>query len=333
MILFRRLAIQLERTEYFALAFVTGSACFSQIVFILSSIQLARKSVFIAIALFAAAVAICFSRRIPGPARLTSLPRWWNWFSAALFGSFGVVYLVNAMAPEMSPDGAAYHLPFVARYLNAHGFEKIAVNFYASLSQGIDLLFMPAVSLGGHSSAALVHFLFLLDLPLLMFCYGRRFGFPIPAMAAAFLVFASPLVGWDGTSAYVDVAAATVLFALFYLLQIWDARRESNLLILIGILAGFSYAAKYTTAIAVPYAVGFVTWQLWRSRKPLLKSVLTIAAIAAIFILPWMLKNAVQVGKPSCAICKPSISESVCACFLRAGLPCESAPLSPHKLA
>ena len=298
LILFRRFAIQLERTEYLSLAFVTGSACFSEIIFGLSSIHLARKSAFIAIALLAAAVTIGVSRGIPAPARFTPLPRWWKWFATALFGSFGVVYLVNAMAPEMSPDGAAYHLPFVARYLNAHGFERIAGAFYASLSQGIELLFMPAVSIGGHSSAALVHLLFLLDLPLLMFCYGRRFGFPIPAMAAAFLVFASPLVGWDGTSAYVDVAAATILFALFYLLQIWDARREPNFLILIGILAGFAYAAKYTAGVAVPYALGFVSWQLWRGRKPLLRPVLTVAAIAAIFILPWMLKNAIQIGNP-----------------------------------
>jgi hypothetical protein len=298
LILFRRLGIQLERIEYFSLAFVAGAACFSQIIFFLSSIHLARKGAFIVIALFAAATVAGMNGRIPAPVRLTPLPRGWKWLSAGLFGAFGVVYWVNAMAPEMSPDGAAYHLPFVARYLSAHGFERIPGNFYASFSQGIELLFLPAVSLGGPSSAALVHFLFLLDLPVLMICYGRRFGFPIPAMAAAFLVFASPLMGWDGTSAYVDVAAATVLFALFYLLQVWDPRRESGFLILIGMLAGFSYAVKYSAAIAVPYALGFVGWQLWRSRKPVIRSILTVTAIAAIFILPWMLKDAVQTGNP-----------------------------------
>jgi hypothetical protein len=297
LILFRRFAIQLERLEYLALAFVTGSACFSLVIFVLSSIHLARRSAFVAIGLFAAAVAAGVSRGIPAPSPLTTLPRRWKWLAAALFGSFGAVYLVNAMAPEMSPDGAAYHLPFVARYLAAHGFVRID-NFYASLSQGIDLLFLPAVSLGGHSSAALLHFLFLVDLPLMMFCYGRRFGFPIPAIAAAFLVFGSPLVGWDGTSAYVDVAAASVLFALLYLLQIWDASRDANLLIPIGILTGFSFGVKYSAAIAIPYALGFVSWRLWRGRKPSFRLILTVAAISAIFILPWMLKDAVQVGNP-----------------------------------
>ena len=140
---------------------------------------------------------------------------------------FGIVYLVNALAPEMSPDGSTYHLPLVARYLSAHAFEPITSNLYASLSQGIELLFLPAFSLGGPSATAMVHFLFLLDLTLMMICYGRRFGFPVPAAVAAFLVFASPIVGWDGTSAYNDVAAAAILFALFYLLQIWDQERTA----------------------------------------------------------------------------------------------------------
>ena len=296
--LFRRLGLQLERTEYISLAFVVGSACFSQIIFLLSWIHLARKGMFIAIALLAAAAAIAARGKTLQAVRLTALPRQWKYFSALLFGPFAAVYLVNAMAPEMSPDGSAYHLPFVARYLRAHGFETITSDFYASLSQGIELLFLPAVSVGGHSSAAVLHFLFLLNLPLLMICYGRRAGFSIPAVAAAFLVFASPLVGWDGTSAYVDVAAATVMFALFYLLEVWDTSREPNLLVPIGILAGFAYAAKYTGAIAIPYALGFVGWKLWRGRKPQAKPILTIAALAAIFVLPWMLKNALGTGNP-----------------------------------
>jgi hypothetical protein len=298
MLLLRRLSLRLGRLEYLSLAFVAGSACFSQIVFALSSIHAARSSVFVVVALLTAGVEIGLGKRIAKPLASTPLPNRWKWFIAALFAVFGGVYLVNAMAPEMSPDGAAYHLPFVDGYLRVHGFTRTQGDFYASLSQGIELLFVPAVSLGGHSSAALLHFLFLLDLPLMMICYGSRFGFPVPAAAAAFLVFASPVVGWDGTSAYVDVAAAAILFAVFYLLEIWDAEGEPNLLIVIGILAGFSYAAKYSAGIAIPYAVGYVSWKLLRQRKPLLAPVMTVLAWSALFILPWIVRNAVERGNP-----------------------------------
>src|SRR5215470_2959447 len=256
----RRLNLELERAEYAALAFVTGSACYSQLVFLLSATSLARPSVFISVALLAGLIIIGTRGKVTHIS-FARFPTRWKWPLGALFASFGIVYLVNALAPEMSPDGSAYHLPFVARYLCAHGFTRIDQNLYANLPQGIDLLFLPAVSLGGNSAASMVHFLFLLDLPLLMVSYGRRFGFPLPAAAAAFLIFASPAFGWDGTSAYVDVAAATILFALFYFLRIWQAGRRTCLLAPIGVLAGFSFSAKYSAAIGIPYALGLVAWR------------------------------------------------------------------------
>jgi hypothetical protein len=297
-ILFWKLRLQSGRGEYFAVAFLVGSACFSQVVFLLCCVGLARREVFLAIGLCSA---IGAARVVPGIKTRSSfpaLPCIWKWTLGVAFALFGIVYLVNALAPEASPDGSAYHLPFVARYLNAHAFRSMPGNFYASLPQGIELLFLPAFCVGGSSSAAVVHLLFLIDLAVLMVCYGHGAEFPVPASLAAFLVFASPVVGWDGTSAYNDVAAAAILFALFYLLQIWDRERDPRLLIPIGILSGGSYAVKYTAAIAIPYAVGFVTWKLWRGRKPLLRPVLTVAALAALFVLPWMIKNAIFVGNP-----------------------------------
>jgi hypothetical protein len=295
--LLRRLNLALERTEYAAMAFVTGSACYSLFVFLLCATSLATPYVFASVSLLAGLIV---TRTRGNVSRITfaAFPTRWKWLFGGLFAAFGIVYLVNALAPEMSPDGSAYHLPFVARYLRAHGFARIDQNLYGSLPQGIDLLFLPAVCLGGNSAASLVHLLFLLDLPLLMVSYGRRFGFPLPAAAAAFVVFASPAFGWDGTSAYVDVAAATILFALFYLLQIWCTERTACLLAPIGILAGFSFSAKYSAAIGIPYALGLVAWRQWRDRKPALRPALTIGCAAALFVLPWMIKNQIYSRNP-----------------------------------
>jgi hypothetical protein len=66
-----------------------------------------------------------------------------------------------------------------------------------------------------------------------------------------------------------------------------------RLLIVIGLVAGFGYAAKYTAFLAVPYAAGFV---LWRTRR--LKPALIVAACSLVLIVPWMLKNILWVGNP-----------------------------------
>ena len=103
------------------------------------------------------------------------------------------------------------------------------------------MLFLFAFAFGRHSAAALVHFAFLLALIGGIFCYSPRFGFPEAGMCAALLIYLSPVFGFDGTAAYNDVAAGCVVFYLFYLLEIWDERREPALLAAAGLLAGFAY--------------------------------------------------------------------------------------------
>jgi hypothetical protein len=207
--------------------------------------------------------------------------------------SYFILYFFSSMAPESSFDGAGYHLGFVALYLREHGFRHITWNFYASLSQGVEMLFLFAFAFGRHSAASMVHFAFLLALAWQVFAYGRRMGFPMAGACAALLVFASPVVGVDGTSAYVDVALASVVFTLFHLLQIWNDCRFRRLLVAIGLLAGFAYAVKYTGWPAVPYALAVVGW---RSRK--VRDVLTVGACAAPMVLIWMVKNAIWMRNP-----------------------------------
>ena len=144
---------------------------------------------------------------------------WW-----IAFGIYVVLYLANAMAPEVSPDGAGYHLGLVARYLREHGFVRITDNFYAAMPAGVEMLFLFAFAFGRHSAAALVHFAFLLALVWQIYSYARRSGFPVAGASAALLVFASPVAGIDGTSAYNDVAIAAIAFTLFHLLQTLERR-------------------------------------------------------------------------------------------------------------
>ena len=296
--LLRALAIQLNKVEERLLGFVTGSACLSALMFLLCAAHLVHKIVLLALSAAIIAAAIRLGVHQPQPVALAPVPQLWKWSLGAVFAIFAVLYFFNAMAPERSPDGTGYHLPFVAAYYRAHGFVRITTNFYASLSQGVELLFLYAYSFGRHSAAALVHFAFLTSLPGLMLCYARRFDITVAGAAAAIFVYASPVVGIDGTSAYVDVALAAVLFSLYYFLQIWAESANNRLLVPVGILAGFAFAIKLTAFLALLYALGFVTWTLWRTRKPIFQPALIVTGLALLFILPWPIKNWLWVGNP-----------------------------------
>ncbi|MDX2181320.1 MAG: hypothetical protein SFV18_17125 [Bryobacteraceae bacterium] len=253
------------------LAFVLGAPVLSLVVFLLGAAGFVFKGTFLALSLLAIGLAIRKrSWRNLDPIH-GERPFWIG------FAPFTFLYLMNALAPEMSPDGMAYHLGLVARYYREHRVMAVPENMYAGLSQGIEMLFLHAFSFGRHSAAAMVHFTYLVSLALMM---AHRFPGRVGTVAAL-LVYASPIVGIDGISAYVDVAVAAIWFALYLLVE--RGERPAA----IGTLAGFAFAAKYTAGLALVYAI-------WKRRADALR----IAAFASLFILPWVLKNWITLGNP-----------------------------------
>ena len=297
-LLLRRLSLVFYRWEEPLFAFLIGAALLSAIVFVLCAAHFAWKALFLVLGLAIILYALRSGAHKPRGDSFAPLPQPWRWVFLVIFTAFTVIYFINALEPESSPDGMSYHLGVVAKYQRTHGFPRITTDIYASLSEGIELLFLWAFEFGRHSAAALVHFAFFIALIFLILSYARRIGRPVVGIAAALFTYLSPVVGLDGTIAYIDVGITAVLFALFYLLQIWDQERNPQLLLPIGILAGFSYAVKYTAFLAVPYAIGFIAWKLWRARKPMLRPVLVVSMLAFAFILPWMAKSWIEVANP-----------------------------------
>jgi hypothetical protein len=285
LVLIRRLRLSFDRLEELLFGFVSGSAIVSFLVFLLCVTHQARLPVFLAggAAIVAAA---WFTPPYSSPQKGQFGRRKWLFFAPVC--PVLIVYLANTLAPEVSPDGSGYHLGNVVRMYHRHGFVWDYHSIYSYLSQGLEMLFLVAYSIGGLPAAAAVHFSFLCCLALLIACYGRRYGFPEAAMFAAVLVFASPVVGLVGISAYNDVALATCIFAVFYLLQVAQQHSTTNILILCGLIAGFCYAIKYPGGLVLPLA-------LVLSRG---KGTARLLPAATITVIPWLLRNWLWLGNP-----------------------------------
>ncbi|MDX1982339.1 MAG: hypothetical protein SFV51_18845 [Bryobacteraceae bacterium] len=297
-LLFHRLGLAFHREEELPLALVCGASLLHLIVFTAAAVGVAKKGVFIAmaIAIFAAVWLTGSWRR--SSLRFPALPRFWRIALIAAYLAYGVLYWSNAMAPEMSPDGSGYHLGLVAKYLRDRGFTRITTNMYANLTQGIEMLYLFAFSIGRHSAAALVHCGFTMAMPLLILSHARRIGYPAAGAGAAILVLCSPLVGIDGTTAYNDIAVMSVVFALFSLLWIWRSERNAAMLIPIGLLAGYAFACKYTVALAIPYAGAVILWTLLRSGRPSIRPLAVFGSCVALMVIPWLAKNWIIAGNP-----------------------------------
>jgi hypothetical protein len=207
-VVLRAARVPLAREEENLLGFVTGAACLAALVALLAGVHLARKGAFVAVTAVAVALALQVARA-RSPKRLQPLPWPWRVFFAAALAAFGFVYVVNAAAPEITGGDT---LGLVLREWHARRL--------LAFPDGMRMLQLFAFTFGRHGAAALLHFAFLLALPLLMAAWARRHELPAGAgVLAALLVFTSPLVARNGTAALEETALACVLFAAFYLLD------------------------------------------------------------------------------------------------------------------
>jgi hypothetical protein len=287
-LLVRRLGLEFCRLEATLFEFVSGSACLSLAVFALCVVHQARLPVFLAIGTAAIGWALWGARGAPQRKSLPAVSRGWLVLFAVVYAAFFTCYLVNAMAPEISPDGSGYHLGNVARDWRTGGFDWRYHSIYSSLGQGIEMLFLVAYLIGRNPAAAMVHMTFQAVLPLLMLCYGRRFGFPGVGAFAGLLVYACPVAGIAGASAYNDLAVATLVFAGFYLIQVNHHNLSFNSMFLCGLFSGFSYAVKYTAGLALPFAAAMTRGRRWLA--------LSLGAMA--MAGPWMVRNWIWLKNP-----------------------------------
>ena len=143
-------------------------------------------------------------------------------------------------------------------------FTRTLENFYWAFPKGLEMLFLYAFAFGKHSAAALVHFAFLIALAAAIILYARRHDQLLAGVFASLLVFLSPAVALDGTTAYADVALAAATFGSFWASTCGSKPARQRLLFWPRTFAGFSFTIKYTGLLAVAYV--FVVILLARVR-------------------------------------------------------------------
>ncbi len=212
----------------------------------------------------------------------------------AVFAAYGIFYAVNALAPEIQPDGITYHLGLPYEYVRLGGFPS-HVRFYDVIPQGMEMLFTVAFAFGRHAAAKLVEFGFFAAAVPLIFRVGRRLGMSAAAsLVVAVFYWSAPVVGLTGSSAYNDAALVFFTLAAFYLLLVWRDTGQARYLLPAGVLAGFCYAIKFPGAFVGVAAMLFVLVKA----KSRVRGAALLAAGIALTAAPWMIRSAVLTGNP-----------------------------------
>ena len=214
------------------------------------------------------------------------------------------VVLLRGLAPVTDYDGLTYHLVVPRQYLQAGRIFAVPGEAHANFPLTVDLLFLPAISLGLESAARLIHLGFGLLMGLGVWgLAGRITGSQRGRWLALFALGTTLVLGTVGGYAHTDLGWALFEFLAAYAVLAWTENDDGRWLLLAGILAGLGLGSKYlglpvlgVLGLVVLIHSGLLVRRPWRR---VVGEGLTLGAVAVLVGLPWYAKNWLALGNPT----------------------------------
>lgn len=248
-----------------------------------------------------------------------------GWGAAQVVGVLLVVALaLAALVPALAPpsmsdwDSLAYHLSVPKLYLQHGGIYYINWMSHSNFPLLTEMLYAPGVAMNLPAAAKLMHYWTGVLLVAAVWMLTRRHFSEKAAPLAAIGVAGMPIVLWEATTAYVDLATALYSVVAVHLLLNYVDTGDRRHLIGCATAAGFSASTKMT-GLALMALLGI--WLLAnpilrpnaenrelprpngervgvRGIGPRLRPALQFAAVALLVCSPWYIKTWVYTGNP-----------------------------------
>lgn len=210
-----------------------------------------------------------------------------------------------ALIPETFYDALVYHLALPAQYLHHGGLFATPSNSYAGIPALPQMLSGLALAIEPWGiSASILHCSFLLWCCVALIGLSRRLGRPRAGTLAALIFASTPIV--IGESFRVSVGLEWALMELCCLTGLLAADEDHDGLslpavTLAGCFLGFAMATKYPAwllALAVIPLLANGRLSTSEKRKRFIIRLGICAGIAAVIIMPWVMKNVFFYGNP-----------------------------------
>ncbi len=201
--------------------------------------------------------------------------------------------------PPTYYDTLVYHYALPALYVQAHHWLGLPTMIYSAFPQNLEMLWTYGFLLANDTLANFIGWSLAVCLVGAVLSFGNRFFDARTGWWSAALVAVMPATLLLSSGGYVDIGLALFSFVSFYALCLWIQRPSPGLLIIAGLLAGWTIGVKYTGAIS--FAIGFIL-VIWESRQRPLRSIAGNAMLyglpAVAMMMPWLIKNWHYVGNP-----------------------------------
>ena len=225
--------------------------------------------------------------------------------SSILIFVFLVILALSALIPALAPssmddwDSLAYHLSVPKLYLQHGGIYYISFTSHSNFPFLMEMLYIPGLSIHNPVAAKLMNYWVGVLLVAAVFILAKK-HFSAKAAPLAAIAFAGmPIVLWEATTAYIDLATALYTVICVYMLLNYFDTNDRRYLIGCAISAGFAASTKMTALALIPLLVIWLLIDQFAVAKKIeWKRALMLIAVALLVCSPWYVKSIIYTGNP-----------------------------------
>lgn len=306
----RRLALKADfsRTEKLLIDTSLGLGCLSLVSFLLGIFQLYGKGhkyiliIPILLALPQIPGVLCdfggiIARIVKNRPSLLSI------FTGILLFALFAAVLFPALAPPSCSDwdSLAYHLSIPKLFIQHGGIYYIDFSSHSNFPFLMEMLYVFPLWFGSAVGAKLMHLWMGVLLIAAVAVLTRKHFNPKAAPLAVIACAGMPILLWEATTAYIDLATALYTVLSIHLLLDYLDERKRPYLIASAIAAGFAASTKMTALslfALIPIWLFLQSSTRFSLRSLPWKRGLMFVGIAALVCSPWYIKSFVYTGNP-----------------------------------
>ncbi|MEO6908048.1 MAG: phospholipid carrier-dependent glycosyltransferase, partial [Abditibacteriaceae bacterium] len=164
-----------------------------------------------------------------------------------LFLVFALTFILCLVPPSGNDyDALVYHLAAPMQYLMAGGIHVLQYDHHTFFPFTMEMLYLCGLQLSGPVLAKLFHWLMLPLCCLALLAMGNQLRSRRSGLWAAAIFVSLPLVLFEATTAYIDLALVFFSLLAFLCFFNWLEDREIRWLTWCGIFCGFCLGIKYS---------------------------------------------------------------------------------------
>lgn len=224
-----------------------------------------------------------------------------EWALLLLLGLCAAANVLGALAPPTFADALTYHLYVPAQFLERGAIVELSAVWQHYSPMAVEMAYMTAQSLAGPKAAALLGAGWGLLAAAGTALLGRRLAGRLGGLIAAVAFYANPMVAWESTSCFVDLAVAALGTLGLYATLRWNDQHERGWFMAAALLTGFAASCKLNAGIFVVVGALLVVSQSASTgigAGRIVARVIGFGALAAAPLLPWLVRSLLLTGNP-----------------------------------